>query len=83
MGLADGCNGAHGTPPLAALPTAGFINAILTPPFLDWQRSVFAFEVVVDRAIVMAVVLLVGLTWLLYKLVMFLEPRKSNGGDRQ
>lgn len=45
-----------------------------------------------DRAIVLCVSLLVGLTWLLYQLTILLEPRaenppptspKSNGDSRQ
>jgi hypothetical protein len=31
-----------------------------------------------DRAIVIAVLLLVGLTWLLYRLAVLLEPRAGN-----
>lgn len=31
-----------------------------------------------DRAIVLATLLLVGLTWLLYKLTVLLEPRGEN-----
>jgi hypothetical protein len=31
-----------------------------------------------DRAIVLSVLLLVGLTWLLYKLTVLLEPRAEN-----
>ena len=36
-----------------------------------------------DRAIVLSVLLLVGLTWLLYKLAVMLEPRSEKPASSQ
>lgn len=63
-------------------------NAALTQRSLQWR--VFGvriprwrLEIFMDREIVLAVLLLVGLTWLLYRLTLLLEPHGEAGSQAE